>query len=241
MPYSNPTHIALVDIPGQDHREVHRFPRNMTLHITKNGDIQAMEGPVVREIVGLNVQPGEIVRVHIFEYNAASFTATNGRNFVIERSEELREVDVTCSNDGHPNARYVKLSERGRLPLENTFVSGMRAEPRSVDSGEGCRWTILEGNGAVTFIVAALVYNIGAYYAGHFLINCGGCLLRALAQAYNANYFSINFLINYGGRLLQSLVQAYDANCFSINYAGRILQSLAQGLQRGADRMSLDA
>ncbi|KAG6913083.1 hypothetical protein DXG01_009816 [Tephrocybe rancida] len=59
--------------------------------------------------------------------------------------------------------------------------------------------------------------------------------------AYNANYFSINFLINYSGRLLQSLVQAYDTNYFSINYAGRILQSLAQGLQRGADRMSLDA
>ncbi|KAG6913616.1 hypothetical protein DXG01_005547, partial [Tephrocybe rancida] len=54
-------------------------------------------------------------------------------------------------------------------------------------------------------------------------------------------YYAGNFLINYGGRLLRSLAQAYDANYLSINYAGRILQYLAQGLQGGADRRTLDA
>ncbi|KAG6904353.1 hypothetical protein DXG01_010690, partial [Tephrocybe rancida] len=160
MPSSNSMLIALVDIPGQDYREVHRFPPNLTLHINKNGDIQAMEGPVVREIVGLNIQQGEIVCVHIFEYNTVSFTAINGRNFVIEGSEGLREVDVTFSNNGHPNARYVKLSERERLSLENTFVSGGRVERWSVDSVEGYKRTMLGGGGVVTFIIVALVYNI---------------------------------------------------------------------------------
>ncbi|KAG6913678.1 hypothetical protein DXG01_005194, partial [Tephrocybe rancida] len=97
MSYFNSMHIALVDIPGQDYREVHHFPCNLTLHINKNGNIQAMEGPVVRQIIGLNIQQGKIVCVQIFEYNPASFTALDGRNFVIECSEGLSEVNVTFS------------------------------------------------------------------------------------------------------------------------------------------------
>ncbi|KAG6914782.1 hypothetical protein DXG01_015357, partial [Tephrocybe rancida] len=96
MSYFDSMHIMLVDIPGQNNREVHRFPCNLTLHINKNGDIQAMEGPIVRQIVGLNIQQGEIVCVQIFEYNPASFTALNGCNFVIEH-EGLSEVNVTFS------------------------------------------------------------------------------------------------------------------------------------------------
>ncbi|KAG6913411.1 hypothetical protein DXG01_007032 [Tephrocybe rancida] len=171
MPINDSILIVLVDIPDTDYSKIHWFSQHMAVIPNGNGDIDIWEGEDICETIGLDIKPGSIVYIHIFEYDVASFMASKGRNFTIWRDDD-GGIDFQQSDIGHLRARFLRL-ERERLAITNTpsHLTG-HIEPKSVDSEYNHKQIMPREVGIVIFVLQFMVHTIVAYYIGQFLVNC---------------------------------------------------------------------
>ncbi|KAG6914187.1 hypothetical protein DXG01_001868 [Tephrocybe rancida] len=72
---------------------VYRFPHGLDMSVDEFGDIKLMEDGVVRDMLPLDIVPGQTIWAHSFEYNLCSFLTTNGRSIIVEHSRG--KIDVT--------------------------------------------------------------------------------------------------------------------------------------------------